>query len=165
MKFVCLGYIEAGKFESMPEGERNAMVDSCFAYDDVLRENGHFAGGEGLLPASSAVTLRFQNGKVTATDGPYAETKEQIGGILILEGQRSRPCRRADVETPRRAHGPLRDPPGGGLDRNDPRQRAATRKTVMVNNDNNWTWAVSRRSIAVFQPDRQSQREWQLNLW
>jgi len=85
MKFVCLGYIEAGKFESMPERERNAMVDSCFAYDDVLRENGHFAGGEGLLPASSAVTLRFQNGKVTATDGPYAETKEQIGGILILE--------------------------------------------------------------------------------
>ena len=85
MKYVCLGYIEPGKFENMFESERNAMVDGCLAYDDVLRKNGHFTGGEGLQPASSAVTLRFQGGKVMVTDGPYAETKEQIGGILILE--------------------------------------------------------------------------------
>jgi len=85
MKYVCLGYIEAGKFENTPESERNAMVDGCFAYDDVLRRNGHFAGGEALQPASTAVTLRFQGGKVMVTDGPYTETKEQIGGILILE--------------------------------------------------------------------------------
>ena len=87
MKYVCLGYIEAGKFENMAEGERNAMVDSCFTYDDVLRKNGHFTGGEALQPASSAVTLRVRGGKVTVTDGPYAETKEQIGGILILEAR------------------------------------------------------------------------------
>ncbi len=87
MKYVCLGYIEAGKFENMPESERNAMVDTCFTYDDVLRRNGHFAGGEALQPPGSAVTLRFQGGKVTVTDGPYAETKEQIGGILILEAR------------------------------------------------------------------------------
>ena len=87
MKYVCLGYIEPGKFENMSDGERNAFVDACFAYDAVLRENGHFAGGEALQPASSAVTLRFQGGKVTLTDGPYAETKEQIGGILIIEAR------------------------------------------------------------------------------
>ena len=87
MKYVCLGYIEAGKFENMTESGRNAMVDGCFAYDDVLRKNGHFAGGEALQPASSAVTLRFRGGKVTVTDGPYAESKEQIGGILILEAR------------------------------------------------------------------------------
>jgi hypothetical protein len=85
MKYVCLGYMEAGKFEGMSESERNAFVDGCFAYDDVLRKNGHFAGGEALQPARSAVTLRFRSGKVMVTDGPYAETKEQIGGILILE--------------------------------------------------------------------------------
>jgi len=85
MKFVCLGYIEQGKFENMPEGERNAAVDACLGYDDVLRRNGHFVGGDGLHPASTAVTLRYSGGKVTATDGPYAETKEQIGGILVLE--------------------------------------------------------------------------------
>ena len=87
MKYVCLGYIEAGKLENMTEGERNAMVDSCFTYDDVLRKNGHFAGGEALQPPGSAVTLRARGGKVTVTDGPYAETKEQIGGILILEAR------------------------------------------------------------------------------
>ena len=71
----------------MPETERNALVDACFAYDDVLRKNGHFAGGEGLQPPHSAVTLRFRNGKASPTDGPYAETKEQLGGILILEAR------------------------------------------------------------------------------
>ena len=85
MKYVCLGYIEPGKFESTPERERNAMIDECFSYDDVLRRNGHFAGGEGLQPPGNAVTLRLRNGKVSVTDGPYAETKEQLGGILILE--------------------------------------------------------------------------------
>jgi hypothetical protein len=85
MKYVCLGYIEPGKFEGMSDRERDALVDACFAYDDELRRNGHFAGGEGLQPASSAVTLRLRNGEVSVTDGPYAETKEQIGGILFLE--------------------------------------------------------------------------------
>ena len=87
MKYVCLGYIEPGKFENMTDGERNAMVDSCFTYDDLLRKNGHFAGGEALQPPGSAVTLRARGGKVTVTDGPYAETKEQLGGILILEAR------------------------------------------------------------------------------
>ena len=85
MKFVCLGYIQPGKFEGMPEQERNRLIDACFAYDDVLRRNGHFAGGDGLQPPSTAATLRFDAGKVVVSDGPYAETKEQIGGILILE--------------------------------------------------------------------------------
>jgi hypothetical protein len=85
MKFVCLGYMEAGRFERLSESERNAFVDGCLAYDDVLRENGHFIGGEALQPATTAVTLRYRNGKVSAMDGPFAETKEHIGGILVLE--------------------------------------------------------------------------------
>jgi hypothetical protein len=85
MKFVCLGYIEPGKFENLPEAERNAMMDSCFSYDEVLRKNGHFAGGQALQPPATAATLRFERGKVMVTDGPYAETKEQLGGLLILE--------------------------------------------------------------------------------
>jgi hypothetical protein len=85
MKYICLGYSEDGKWEKMPASEQNAMMEECFAYDDVLRKNGHFVGGEALQSASSAVTLRWQNGKVVVTDGPYAETKEQLGGILILE--------------------------------------------------------------------------------
>jgi hypothetical protein len=87
MKYVCLGYIEANKFETMSDSERNGMLDECFSYDDVLRENGHFAGGEALQGANTATTLRWKNGKVSITDGPYAETKEQLGGILILEAR------------------------------------------------------------------------------
>jgi hypothetical protein len=85
MKFVCLGYIADGKWEAMSEDERSAMMEECFAYDDVLRKGGHFVGGEALQSARSARTLRFQSGEVTVTDGPYAETKEQVGGILLLE--------------------------------------------------------------------------------
>jgi hypothetical protein len=87
MKFVCLGYYDEKKWEGVSEGEQNAVMDECFAYDDVLRKGGHFIGGEALETARSAATLRFQNGKVVVTDGPYAETKEQVGGILLLEAK------------------------------------------------------------------------------
>ena len=87
MKYICLGYIEDKKWETMSDRERNGMVDECFAYDDVLRKNGHFAGGEGLQGPQDAKTLRWKNGKVIVTDGPYAETKEQLGGILMLEAR------------------------------------------------------------------------------
>lgn len=87
MKYICLGYIEPNKFESFPEAERNALMDECFVYDDELRKNGHFAGGEALQGPESAATLWWRDGKVSVTDGPYAETKEQIGGILILEAR------------------------------------------------------------------------------
>ena len=85
MKFICLGYADHSKFASMSEQEMQRVMEECFAYDDVLREGGHFAGGNGLQDAANAVTLRLRGGEVQATDGPYAETKEQIGGILILE--------------------------------------------------------------------------------
>src|SRR5713101_9191696 len=87
MKYICLGYMDPKKWETMSESERNAFVDECFTYDDVLRKNGHFVGGEALQSPQNATTLRFQNGKVSVTDGPYAETKEQLGGILILEAK------------------------------------------------------------------------------
>ena len=87
MKFVCLGYHNEGKYASTPEAEGFAMMDECLTYDDELREKGHFADGHALQGANTAATLRWQDGKVIVTDGPYAETKEQIGGILILDAQ------------------------------------------------------------------------------
>jgi hypothetical protein len=69
----------------MSNSQRKEMMDECFAYDDVLRSGGHIVGGEALGPARNAVTLRAKDGEVVVTDGPYAETKEQIGGILVLE--------------------------------------------------------------------------------
>jgi hypothetical protein len=87
MKYICLGYMEESKWDAMSESERNELMDECFTYDDELRRNGHFAGGEALQSAQNATTLRWKNGKVSITDGPFAETKEQLGGILILEAR------------------------------------------------------------------------------
>jgi len=85
MKYICLGYFDEKKWTAMSESEQNTVMDECFAYDDVLRKNGHFVGGEALQSARNAATLRLKNGKVSITDGPFTETKEQLGGILVLE--------------------------------------------------------------------------------
>jgi hypothetical protein len=87
MKYICLAYFDENKWESMSESEQQAFLDECFAYDDLLRKNGHFAGGEALQSARNAVTLRWKNGKVSITDGPYAETKEQLGGFGVFEAR------------------------------------------------------------------------------
>jgi len=87
MKYICLGYYEPAKHAEMTEDEQNAMFDECFEYDDHLRANGHFAAGEGLEPRENGLTVYWKNGKVATTDGPYAETKEQLGGILVLEAR------------------------------------------------------------------------------
>lgn len=87
MKFICLGYYDEKKFADMPQDVGLKMMDECFAYDDELRRGGNFLGGEALDSASKAVTLRAINGQVEATDGPYAETKEILGGILLLEAR------------------------------------------------------------------------------
>ena len=87
MKYICLGYYDKGKHEAMTEDARNSMFDACFEYDDYLRANGHWVGGEALQSQETALTLYWKNGKVATVDGPYAETKEQLGGILVLEAR------------------------------------------------------------------------------
>lgn len=87
MKYICLGYIEPGKFEAMTEDERHAMLDECFEYNDRLRANGHVAAEVPLQPPETAVTLCWKNGKVTTSDGPYAETREHLAGLLVLEAR------------------------------------------------------------------------------
>lgn len=87
MKFVCLGYLNESAWEGKSTAEIESMMEECFAYDDELRRGGHWLGGEALQSARNAVTLTTRNGETIVTDGPYAETKEQIGGILLLEAR------------------------------------------------------------------------------
>src|SRR5262245_5447406 len=87
MKFVCLGYYDESAWDALSESERDHFVDEALAYDDVLKKNNHNIGGEALGPSQSAATLRYEKGRVLVTDGPYAETKEQIGGIIFLEAR------------------------------------------------------------------------------
>ena len=85
MKYVCFGHLDVDKWGRYSQDEQNDMIDACFAYDEVLKKNGHWAGGEGL--GGAVKTLRFQNGKVSVTDGPFAESKELLGGLLIVEAR------------------------------------------------------------------------------
>jgi hypothetical protein len=85
MKYVCFGYLDVQNWETKSESERNAMLDQCFTYDDALRKTGNWVSGEGLQ--AGATTLRYKKGQVSVTDGPYAETKELLGGLLILEAR------------------------------------------------------------------------------
>jgi hypothetical protein len=85
MKFLCLSYWDEKKFDLMSESERETFIKECVAYDNVPRKDGHFVRLEALQSARSAKTLRHRGGKVSITDGPYAESKEQLGGILLLD--------------------------------------------------------------------------------
>jgi len=87
MKYICLGYIEDKYFGQLSEKEQQAFMDACFVYDEELQRNGHMIGGEALQPVNTATTVRHRNGKQQITDGPCAETKEFLGGIMILEAR------------------------------------------------------------------------------
>ncbi len=87
MKFVCLGFHDEEKFAQMTPEDAQRMMDVCFAYDDELRRGGHFVGGEALEFTRNAVTVRTKSGEVEVIDGPFAETKEMLGGILLLEAR------------------------------------------------------------------------------
>lgn len=85
MKYICLGYISENMWDGWSEKEQQTFVDDCLVYDKTLREGGHFVSGEALQSVRTATTIRQNAGRVVVTDGPFAETKEQLGGIMVLE--------------------------------------------------------------------------------
>lgn len=87
MKFICLGYLDESSWEDKSEAERQQVMNECIDYDKQLQRGGHMLGGEALDSVRNAVTLRMKSGSVDVTDGPYAETKETLGGILFLEAR------------------------------------------------------------------------------
>ncbi len=87
MKFACLGYIDESKWECLAGGEQTSCMEACLAYDAELKRGGHFAGGMCLESVRHAVTLKHRTGGVEVMDGPFIETKEHLGGILILEAR------------------------------------------------------------------------------
>jgi len=86
MKFLCLVCSEP-PVEPISEAEGQRRLAAYFAFNDGLRKNGHYLGCNRLQPANTAVTVRVRNGKVMTTDGPFAETKEQLGGYFLIEAR------------------------------------------------------------------------------
>ena len=87
MKYLCLIYDEEAKFGSMPRPEMDALMDEYFAFTRDIRESGHYLGGNDLQPTRNATTVRVRNGRLSTTDGPFAETKEQLGGYYLIEAK------------------------------------------------------------------------------
>ena len=85
MKYMCLAYMDETKWNHIPETEKNPLIDACLAYDDELRAKRHFLSGEALESPSATATLRRTSGRVSVTDGPFIETKEQLGGYYEFE--------------------------------------------------------------------------------
>ena len=85
MKYLCLVYAEEQKLDALSKGEFDALVDESLDYMDVLQESGHHIASNALQPVRTATTVRIRGGKVFTTDGPFAETKEQLGGFFLIE--------------------------------------------------------------------------------
>ena len=85
MKYLCLIYDEEKAMEGMSKAEGDAFMGEYFAFTEGIRNSGHYVAGEALQPVATATTVRIRNGKLSTTDGPFAETKEQLGGFYLVE--------------------------------------------------------------------------------
>src|ERR1700730_16235715 len=86
-KYLCLVYIEEDKLNALSKSEMEALAADALAYDEELRKSGHYIVSNALQRVETATTLRPRNGKVSITDGPFAETKEQLGGFILIEAK------------------------------------------------------------------------------
>jgi len=80
MKYLCLVYLDEKRLDELPDEE-------CVAYDTLIRRSGHCVGSEALESVQTATTVRVRNGKMSITDGPFAETKEQLAGFYLIEAR------------------------------------------------------------------------------
>ena len=87
MKYLCLIYDNHSAMAGMSKAEVDAFMGEYFAFTTAIRESGHFVAGDELQPVQTATTVRVRGGKVSTTDGPFAETKEQLGGYYLIEAR------------------------------------------------------------------------------
>jgi hypothetical protein len=87
MKYLLLIYENEGAFAGLPEAEQGQIFQEYMDFTSRTRESGHYLAGEALQPTSSATTVRVKDGKTLATDGPFAETREQLGGFYMVEAK------------------------------------------------------------------------------
>ena len=87
MKYLCLIYEDERIWEKMPKAEADKTFGEYFAFNAATQKSGHLLGGHPLQPTQTATTVRVRNGKTSTTDGPFAETKEQLGGYYLIEAK------------------------------------------------------------------------------
>ena len=115
MKYLCLVYLDEKMRDALPNAELNAWMDDARAYYDALRRRGHFLDARALQPVSAASTLRVRGGKTLLSDGPFAETHEQLAGIILIEARDLNEAIQVASKTPGARYGsvevrPILDP-------------------------------------------------------
>jgi len=87
MHYLCLIYENEKEWQKLPPAESEKIIGEFFAYTEAVKKSGHYVGGNALQPSHTATTVRVRQGKVATTDGPFAETKEQLGGYYLLKAR------------------------------------------------------------------------------
>jgi hypothetical protein len=107
MKYVCLVYLVESEMNAMTRTEMESCTEESLAYDDTLRRAGHLVVAHALQPVEAATTIRVRGGKLFATDGPFAETKEQLGGFLLIEARDLNEAIQVASKVPMARHGSI----------------------------------------------------------
>jgi hypothetical protein len=87
MKYLCLIYADESIVQRMSKAEADSMIAEYVAFTETMRKSGTFVGGNRLQRVEAATTVRLRDGKLSTTDGPFAETKEQLGGYYLVEAR------------------------------------------------------------------------------
>ena len=107
MKYLCLIYEDQTQWAKMPKAEGDKVFAEYGAYTEGIKKSGHYLGGDALQPTHTATTLRVRNGKLSTTDGPFAETKEQLGGYYLLEAKDLNDAIQAAAKIPSARYGSI----------------------------------------------------------
>ena len=87
MRYLCLIYEDEKGWEKMPKEQADAVMGEYFAFTDGIKKSGQYVAGDALHPTHTATTVRVRNGRTLTTDGPFAETKEQLGGYYLIDAK------------------------------------------------------------------------------
>jgi hypothetical protein len=87
MRYLCLIYSDERQWETMTPADAQVVMGEYMAFTDAIKKSGHYVAGEALKPTTTATSVRMRNGKMSTTDGPFAETKEQLGGYYLIEAR------------------------------------------------------------------------------
>ena len=85
--YLCLIYEDEKEWQKMPKAETEKVIGEFQAYTQSVKKSGHYVGGNALQPTHTATTVRVRQGRVSTTDGPFTETKEQLGGYYLLQAR------------------------------------------------------------------------------
>jgi hypothetical protein len=107
MRYLVLVYVEQATFDAMSARENQAVTNAALAHDEELRSRGHLVMASALDQPDAALTVRVREGKVSVTDGPFAETKEHLGGFLLVEARDLNEAVRLASEAPMARYGSL----------------------------------------------------------